>query len=154
MYRFAMSLLSQSADAEDVVQEVMIKCWEDIVDPEKIENIEAFSMKMIRNKSLDKLKKKGRNYLQIVDQYNLSTEVSDPYEVTREREAISRIKDIMELLPEKQKSVIALRDIEGYSYNEISETLNMDMSQVKVYLHRARNYIREQMIKIENYGIS
>lgn len=154
MYRFAMSLLSQNADAEDVVQDVMIKCWEEIDDPKKIKNIEAFSMKMIRNKSLDKLKRKGRNYLQIVDQYELNTNGSDPFEVTRQREAMSRIRDIMELLPEKQRSVIALRDIEGYTYNDISETLNMDLNQVKINLHRARTYIREQMIKFENYGIS
>ena len=149
-----MTFLSTGADAEDVVQDVMIKCWEDINDVNEIENIEAFSMRMTRNKSLDKLKKKGRNYLQVVEQYDLKADIDDPYEKTRQKEAISKIKDIMELLPQKQRSVISLRDVEGYSYNEIAEMLEMNMEQVKVNLHRARKYVREQLIKINSYGIS
>ncbi|MEM7162110.1 MAG: RNA polymerase sigma factor [Bacteroidota bacterium] len=153
LFRFAQSFVSRE-DAEDVVQDVMIKCWEDIDRPQQIDNIEAFSMKMVRNKSLDKLKKKGRNYLQVVDQYQLHSREKDPHEKTGESETISKIKDIISLLPQKQRNVINLRDIEGYSYNEIAETLEMSTDQVKVNLHRARVYVREQMKKINAYGIS
>ena len=153
LYRFAKSFVCE-ADAEDVVQDVMIKCWEDIDDPKSISNIEAFSMKMVRNKSLDKLKKKGRHYLQVVDQYDLSSESKDPFEKTKENEAISKIRDIIRLLPQKQRNVISLRDVEGYSYKEIGEMLDMTVDQVKVNLHRARTYVRSQMQKINEYGIS
>ncbi len=153
LFRFAQSFVCRE-DAEDVVQDVMIKCWEDIEDPNNIDNMEAFSMKMVRNKSLDKLKKKGRNYLQVVDQYNLSSGTKNPYEETKEKESISQIRDIIQLLPQKQKNVILLRDIEGYSYNEIGETLDLSIDQVKVNLHRARTYVRKQMVKINEYGLS
>ena len=153
LFRFAQSFVCKE-DAEDVVQDVMVKCWEDIENPEKIENMEAFSMRMVRNKSLDKLKKKGRNYLQVVEQYNLSSATKNPYEATKEKESMNQIRDIILLLPQKQRNVIQLRDIEGYSYNEIGETLEMSVDQVKVNLHRARVYVREQMTKINAYGLS
>jgi RNA polymerase sigma-70 factor (ECF subfamily) len=56
-------------------------------------------------------------------------------------------------LPEKQRQVIHLRDIEGYSYNEICEILELDMNQVKVNLFRARNAVREKLTKMNAYGL-
>ncbi len=152
LYRFAMSFLKMQADAEDVVQDVMIKCWETIREPNKIENIEAFSMTMVRNKSLDKLKKKGRNYLQVAEQFELASSSASPFEKTVESETISRIQTLIKTLPENQRSVIVLRDVEGFSYEEISEILDMNLSQVKVNLHRGRKQVRTQMIEINSYG--
>ncbi|MBY0435019.1 MAG: RNA polymerase sigma factor, partial [Cyclobacteriaceae bacterium] len=64
-----------------------------------------------------------------------------------------RIEDLMAVLPEKQRQVMHLRDIEGYSYQEIVEILEIDMSQVKVNLFRARNTVREKLQKINAYGL-
>ena len=66
---------------------------------------------------------------------------------------MKRIGELMATLPEKQRQVMHLRDIEGYSYQEICEILEIDMSQVKVSLFRARNAVREQLQKINAYGI-
>jgi RNA polymerase sigma-70 factor (ECF subfamily) len=59
----------------------------------------------------------------------------------------------MTALPEKQRQVMHLRDVEGYSYNEICDILELDMSQVKVNLFRARNAVREKLIKLNAYGL-
>jgi RNA polymerase sigma-70 factor (ECF subfamily) len=66
---------------------------------------------------------------------------------------MQKIKQMIAALPEKQRQVIHLRDVEGYSYQEICEILELDMSQVKVNLFRARNAVREQMTKIDAYGL-
>ncbi|HCW09182.1 MAG TPA: RNA polymerase sigma factor, partial [Cytophagales bacterium] len=61
--------------------------------------------------------------------------------------------ELMTSLPDKQRQVMHLRDIEGYSYNEISEILELDMNQVKVNLFRARNAVREKLLKLNAYGL-
>ncbi len=109
-------------------------------------------MTMVRNKSLDKLKKKGRNYLQVAEQFELASSSASPFEKTVESETISRIQTLIKTLPENQRSVIVLRDVEGFSYEEISEILDMNLSQVKVNLHRGRKQVRTQMIEINSYG--
>ena len=148
-----MSFLKMQADAEDVVQEVMIKCWESIKEPSKIENMEAFSMTLVRNKSLDKLKKKGRRYQDISEGFSLSSSGANPYEETAEKDAVKSIKKFITELPEKQRTVIILRDIEGFSYDEIAKILDMSLSLVKVNLHRGRKQVRTQMMELENHGI-
>ncbi|MCB0851808.1 MAG: RNA polymerase sigma factor, partial [Bacteroidetes bacterium] len=71
LYRFALAYLDE-ANAKDIVQEVMLSAWEKIQDPRSVNNIEAWCMTLTRNKSLNMLKKKGRTYLQISEQYDLS----------------------------------------------------------------------------------
>ena len=66
---------------------------------------------------------------------------------------MQRINQLIASLPEKQRQVIHLRDVEGYSYNEICEILELDMNQVKVNLFRARNAVREKLMKINAYGL-
>ena len=153
MYRFAMSFLKIQADAEDVVQDVMIKCWETIRDPKEIKSIEAFGMTLVRNKSLDKLKKKGRNYTEVSEQYDLASASASPLDETVISDSVQRIRSLISNLPEAQRSVIVLRDMEGFTYDEISQVLGIKVNQVKVYLHRARKQVRTQMIKTESYGV-
>ncbi len=148
-----MSFLKMQADAEDVVQEVLIKCWEVIKDSDKIDNMEAFSMTMVRNKSLDRLKKKGRRYEEVSEQYDLASSSASPLEKTVELESVRQVKSFIKRLPEGQRSVITLRDIEGYSYDEICKILGMNMSQVKVNLHRGRKQVRTSMMELNNYGV-
>jgi len=153
MFRFAMSFLKMQAEAEDVVQDVMIKCWETIKDPNSIDNMEAFGMTLIRNKSLDKLKKKGRNYLQVNEVFDLASSGLSPDEKAIESDTVGRIKTLMNNLPEAQRSVVILRDIEGFSYDEIAKIQGITLQSVKVNLHRGRKKIREQLIQIESYGV-
>ncbi len=153
MFRFAMSFLKLKHDAEDVVQDVMIKCWETIKEPASIENIEAFSMTLVRNKSLDKLKKKGRRYDEITEKFELSAAQETPYQKAEQKDMLTQMRGLIEKLPENQRSVLVLRDIEGFSYDEISEILDMNMGQVKINLHRGRKQVRTQLLEIQSYGL-
>lgn len=153
LFRFAFSYLKNEDDAKDVVQDVMISSWEDIADVSEIRNIEAWCMTLVKNRALDRLKRKGRNYLQVVDQHQLFSAEADPLQKTMERENHSRIKGIIARLPEKQREVINLRDIEQFSYNEIAEILEIELNHVKVLLHRARMQVRTELQKVHEYGI-
>jgi len=153
LFRYALSLLKDSADSEDIVQEVFMRLWQKRSDLVNIKNIEAWSMTMTRNLTLDKLKAKKlefRNLSRIEDE---SIKNSGADELVEQAEAIEGIKKLINSLSEKQKQVIMLRDIEGYSYQEIGEIIGIDQNLVKVTLFRARENVRKKLLKTDQYGL-
>ena len=150
LYRFALRITGDSVEAEDVVQEVFIKVWNLRDDMVEVQNHEAYCMTLTRNLSLDKIKSKHRRTVEIGDALQISDYNSTPYEAIEKNDALSRIKKWMNELPEKQRLTMHLRDIEGLTYDEIAENLEISMAQVKVNLHRARQFIREKMLESEN----
>jgi len=154
LFRFALSYLRVEADAKDLVQEVMMNAWERIPDPQSIKNMEAWCMTLTRNKALNMLKRKGRHTIQLEDQFDLSSSEATPLQKTESQESVNKIHKIIASLPVAQREVISLRDIEGYSYKEIADILQLEMNHVKVLLFRARKQVKEQLIRVHNYGIS
>jgi RNA polymerase sigma-70 factor (ECF subfamily) len=153
MYRFALSFLKDEDESKDVVQEVMMKLWESRNDLSEIKNIEAWCMTLTRNKSLDMLKRVGKKRsesLEISHEPNHSTS-DTPLKVYAAKEAIARVKKLTEELPEKQKTAFTLREIEGYSYLEICDIMDINMSQCKVNLFRARTALKEKLQADYNY---
>ena len=154
LFRFAFRLLGSSEEAKDVVQEVFIKVWNGREQLDEIQNLEAWCMRITKNLSLDRLRQQQRR---VTDSLEKGAQVQhhdlSPLENTEMNESIKRIGDLMAVLPEKQRQVMHLRDIEGYSYQEICEIMEIDMSQVKVNLFRARNSVREKLQKINMYGL-
>jgi RNA polymerase sigma factor, sigma-70 family len=154
LFRFAFRLLGSSEEAKDVVQEVMIKVWNGREQMAEIQNMEAWCMRITKNLSLDRLRMKQRRATgPLEDGMEIRQEGLTPHERTEVHENMNRINQFISALPEKQRQVIHLRDIEGYSYNEICDILELDMNQVKVNLFRARNAVREKLVKINAYGL-
>ncbi len=154
LFRFAFRLLGSSDEAKDVVQEVFIKLWNGRDQLEGIENMEAWCMRITKNLSLDRIRQQQRRQTDSMEKtMELKQTALSPHESTELLESMKRINDLIAILPEKQRQVMHLRDIEGYSYNEICEILELDMSQVKVNLFRARNAVREKLQKINAYGL-
>ena len=154
LFRFAYRLLGSSDDAKDVVQEVFIKVWNGREQLNEIQNLEAWCMRITKNMSLDRLRQQQRRPTDPLENgMSVHHETMSPLEKTEMGESMKRIEDLMAVLPEKQRQVMHLRDIEGYSYQEIVEILEIDMSQVKVNLFRARNTVREKLQKINAYGL-
>ncbi|MBS1489743.1 MAG: RNA polymerase sigma factor [Bacteroidetes bacterium] len=153
LYRFAFRLLGSREEAKDVVQDVMIKVWYGR-DLAEVQNMEAWCMRITKNLSLDRLRSRQRKGTHSLEN---SAEVQQdeltPHEKTEQNESMKRIDQLMATLPDKQRQVMHLRDVEGYSYNEIGEILELDMNQVKVNLFRARNAVREKLIKLNAYGL-
>jgi RNA polymerase sigma-70 factor (ECF subfamily) len=153
LYRFAFRLLGNSEEAKDVVQETMIKVWNGR-DLAEVQNMEAWCMRIAKNLSLDKLRSKQRKTTDSMSaSFDIAHESLSPLEKTELTESMKRINELMTTLPEKQRQVMHLRDVEGYSYNEICDIMELDMSQVKVNLFRARNAVREKLIKLNAYGL-
>lgn len=153
LYRFALRMLGTSAEAEDVVQEVFIKAWtkrEKLVD---YQNVEAWCMKVTKNMSLDVLKSKHRKFQLNKTEQDVMASTVTPDRQVELADMQTYIHQIIDSLPEKQKQVVQLRDIEGYSYQEIAEMMEISLSQVKVNLFRARDKVRKQLIKAESYGL-
>jgi RNA polymerase sigma factor (sigma-70 family) len=154
LFRFALSFLGSEEEAKDVVQEVFIRVWNSREQMGEIQNWEAWCMRITRNLSLDRIRSIARRQTQPIEKsYGVLHEAPTPHESAEVLESMGRITDLINSLPEKQRQVIHLRDVEGYSYNEICEILELDMNQVKVNLFRARNAVREKLIKINAYGL-
>lgn len=155
LYRFAFRLLGNNEEAKDVVQEVFIKVWNGREQLDQIQNMEAWCMRITKNLSLDRLRQQQRRPTDSIEKgMHISNDGLSPAESTELSESMKRIGELMAGLPEKQRQVMHLRDIEGYSYNEICEILEIDMSQVKVSLFRARNAVRERLQKMDAYGLA
>ncbi len=154
LFRFALRFLGNEDEAKDVVQEVLIKVWNGREQMNEVQNWEAWCMRITRNLSLDRIRSLSRRQTQSIDEvFNIREHDLTPYETTEQKESMQSISLLIASLPEKQRQVIHLRDIEGYSYNEICEVLELDMNQVKVNLFRARTAVREKLIKINAYGL-
>jgi len=153
LYRFAYRIVGNGAEAEDVVQEVMIKLWKQREKLHEYNNIEAWCIRMTKNLSIDKTRSKHYRVGIIPEGFDISSDHNNPHEVTETQDTMQRIKNMMNNLPTKQREVMHMRDIEGLSYKEIEAQLEIPMNQVKVYLFRARKFIKSQLINSDSYGL-
>jgi RNA polymerase sigma-70 factor (ECF subfamily) len=150
LFRFAFSMIRNVQEAEDIVQDVMVRIWSKKEEWDQWQSMEAYCMMAARNACLDHLRKKGIQTIgDGVNREIMSTD-KDPYEKIMNKETGIRIRKWMDALPEKQQQVVRLREVEGFSYNEIAEVLHLSLDQVKVNLFRARNAIKNSIIKEES----
>jgi RNA polymerase sigma-70 factor, ECF subfamily len=149
LFRFSLRIVNDATEAEDIVQEVFINLWKNREHICQISNVEAWCMTATRNLSIDKLRSKHKRVDGIKPGFDLQDKAPDPYRQTVTNDIIGLVKKMMEQLPEKQKHIMHLRDIEGLSYQEIAGALELSLDQVKVNLFRARKAIRAQLLKYE-----
>jgi len=152
LYRLALGITLHTAEAEDVVQDTMLRAWERREEWPQIQNIEAWLTQICRNLALDRKQKMSR-----ITPLSTSAQGEPAATATTskfEGEAmIALLARLMAQLPSPQDDIVRLRDIEGFSYREIAEKLNLSETQVRVYLHRGRQRLREQYTRIQNYGL-
>lgn len=154
LFRFALRFLGNEEEAKDVVQDVFIKVWNGRHEMKEIQNWEAWCMRVTRNLSLDRIRLMTRKSTRPLEEsFDLHHADLSPLESAEMGESMTRITQMIAALPEKQRQIIHLRDVEGYSYQEICDILELDMNQVKVNLFRARNAVRERMTKIDAHGL-
>jgi RNA polymerase sigma-70 factor (ECF subfamily) len=151
LYRFAAGILKDSHEAEDVVQDIFLKLWNMRDRMEEINNINAFAYRMTRNVCLDKLKSRRIKYYDNAGPGIPEPIVNDPdpESLVEMRDSADQVRILISNLPEQQKAIIHLRDIDGYSYEEISEIMSMEVNTIRVALSRARRSVRESLIKIQ-----
>lgn len=155
LYRLALRITLNPAEAEDIVQDTMIKVWNRRERWEEIESIEAFCLTICRNLALDRNRKADNQTAQLseVNDPPDHSYASDPEEQTVQQDRLQLVRKLIEQLPEKQRSCIWLRDIEGKAYKEIAEVMGINEQQVKVNIFRARQAIRQKYLETERYGL-
>ncbi len=151
LYRIAFRRLKNKQDAEDVVQDVFLKLFSKKLKKEDINSTKAYAIKSAINRSLDMIKRKGRIYEELSEASKVTKIQESPLNILTVNDSYLSAKKAMNNLPEMQKKVIELRDIEELSYAEIAETLDLNMNQVKVYLHRGRKQLKLKLSKKELY---
>jgi RNA polymerase sigma-70 factor (ECF subfamily) len=155
LYRLALRITLNPAEAEDVVQDTMLKVWNRREQWDEIESMEAFCLTICRNLALDR-NKKADNQTAPLDDVTEPPDrsyASNPEEQTVQRDRIQLVRQLIEQLPEKQRTCIWLRDIEGKAYKEIAQMMDISEQQVKVNIFRARQAIRQKYLETESYGL-
>lgn len=149
LYRMALRITMNAADAEDVVQETMMKVWNRRDQWNQIDSIEAFCLTICRNLSLDKVRRMDNQTQSLDAAYDPKDHgvASNPEEQAIQSDRIRLVRQMISQLPEKQRSCMQLRDMEGKSYKDIATILNITEEQVKVNIFRARQTIREKFKK-------
>ena len=152
LYRLALRITLDSAEAEDIVQETLIKVWDRRESWTSIDNIEAFCFTICRNKALDYVRSVSSRNESLDSSQNERPDTSyTPSQQTVVNDQMAMVRHIVDSLPEKQKSCIQLRDFEGKAYKEIARLLDMTEEQVKINIFRGREAIKEKFVKMNDF---
>ena len=153
LYRFASRLLEDQEEAQDAVQEVFVKLWNLRSRLDTINSLEAFAMKVTKNYCLDRIK--ARRTVSLEKTQNLYFSADQSAEVEKDvelKDEVSYIKRLIDTLPAQQKMIIQMRDIEGYDFEEIEQSLDLTVNTIRVNLSRARKRIKEMYLNSTNNG--
>ncbi len=147
LFRFAKSILQNGDAAQDAVQDLNLKLWEKRKMLDQVENVPAFAMRSMRNLCLDVLRKNK-------DEVELPAEVEynepNPHLQIERRDMVKQVKDLIDGLPELQRTIIRMRDVEGMEIGEIAFVTSLTENAVTVNLSRARQRIREKILFEQN----
>ena len=151
LYRLARRFLISSDEAQDAVQEVFLKLWKNKEAIKKYRSPEAFAYTMTKNYCLDRLKSKQASNLKLVHtNFENRTDLEQHIEA---KDGVSLLFKLMETLPEQQKVILHLRDVEQLSFSEIAKITNTSQANVRVALSRARKKIKGLLLKQYNHGV-
>jgi len=151
LFRLAKTMLQNNEDAEDALQEIYMKLWKNNEIIEDLKNPEAYAMKVMKNFCLDKLKSRKNKHMVELKEHEMEKENITPFSMV----SFDNLKDLMlklfSTLPEQQRMIIHMRDIEHYTYQEIEEVTGMHVNAIRVNLSRARKNVKGNYLKIRSY---
>lgn len=154
MFRLALRITLNRAEAEDVTQDILLRVWEQRESLGELRSLEAYVLTAVRNLALDRVAKTDNANVSLD---GVQTDAFDsaprPDEDMEQQESLKRVREIMNGLPEAQRTALQLREIEGHSYRETADIMNVSEANVKVLIFRARQAVKNKIDKIENYGL-
>lgn len=138
-------MLKDAQEAEDATQEAFVKLWnnQDRIDPDKVK---PWLMKVTRNGCLDRLRRRRESVE--FDESHMATDNNGPMQGASDSEIGAWLKRAIGGLKEPYRSLVVLRDVNQHSYEEVAGMLELNLAQVKTYLHRARKQLREQLAEV------
>ena len=153
LFRLALRITLNRAEAEDIVQDALIKVWNKRDEWKQWESIEAYCFTVTRNLSIDRMQKKENQTVELSPAEEETMDYTNPHESMVNNEQLALVYEMMNRLPEKQSTVMHLRDIEGKSYKAIAALMGLTEEQVKINLFRARQKVKQWFTKIDKYGL-
>jgi len=154
LLRYALHILQNEEEAKDVLQDTFLKLWQKREELSAVENLDAFAMRMIRNRCLDVIRGRRTVSVETINKANLPEEGESESNHLEDADSVVLVKQIIAGLPEMQRIVIQLRDIEQLEYEEIAEATQLNENAIRVNLSRARKKVRDEILKFQNYGIT
>ena len=153
LYRLALRITMSHEDAEDIVQDTLMKVWNRRESLEGIENIEAYMTTICRNLALDRMRRADQGNVSLEEEPTDVAHTNTPAEKMIMNDRIETVRKLINQLPEKQRTCMQLRDVEGKAYKEIATLLDITEQQVKINIFRARQTIKQEYLKQEEYGL-
>lgn len=144
MYAEAVSLLHSRSEAEDAVQDVYVRLWERRGELRRISNPAAYAMTTTRNHCISILNATTRHHAQQLEAANVTAGIErhDPHDEIESRDRIGKVFEVIGSLPDNQRQVITMHDLEGYTNEEIQRQTGFSTDNVRQLLSRARKAIR------------
>lgn len=152
VFRLAKRLLVSTEEAEDATQEVLVRLWNNRNKLGGYTSVEALAMTITKNYCLDQLKSKRATEMRIVHS-NFTDREAGLQQQAEDRDSWNWVEKIIATLPEQQRMIVQMRDIEEYEFEDIAKIMDMNETAVRVALSRARKVIREELLKKHSYGI-
>ncbi len=146
LYFVALKLLADEQDAEDAVQEALLKLWAARTSFLVHENPNAFAITVLKNQCLDKLRL--RKNVESIENQTMCVENENPHLLLERKNENEIIRRIINRLPQLQQLIITMKDVEEYEVDEIAEIIGTSTEAVRMNLSRARKKVREEFLKI------
>lgn len=153
LFRLAQMFLRNREEAEDAIQDVFLRLWTNRQQLESYQSVEALAVQMTKNLCLDRLKShRKQKTSNETDMVAMQAADVSPYRQVENSDSAGLMHRLIGELPEQQKLVLHLRDVEEYTLEEIEEVTGLSNANIRTILSRARQKLRENYLKAENYG--
>lgn len=152
LLQISLRLMEDGADAEDIVQEVLLRLWNIRSRLEAYRSVEALAVQVTKNLAIDRIRVRRRPEGE-VEQLALGSDMKNPAEQLEERDAAACIRRLIDRLPPLQQTIVRMKDVEGYEIAEIAAITGTAPEAIRVNLSRARKKIREQYILLNKSKI-
>ncbi len=148
LLRFAGCFLNNGEDARDAVQDVLLKLWEKRDTLDTVNNLGAYAMQVTRNLCLDRIRASRSMSENLPGELTLAGKTEELPDRSEWEDTAGWLLKLMNRLPEQQKSVIFLRDVEQMEYDQIAAITGLELNNLRVTLSRARKQVRDELIKL------
>lgn len=151
LFRVALRITLDRPEAEDVVEDTLVKVWERRASLSEVENLELYCLTICRNLALDRAQSLRAQHLSLDDTHEATDHTPLPDEQMEQQQRLQLVQQLFERLPEKQRTALQLRDIEGKTYQQVAEVMHITEADVKVTLHRARMSLKAQLTELKGH---
>lgn len=149
LFRYAYKMVEDKDEAEDIVQETLLRLWSKREQLTEVSNPIGLAMQISKNICIDKLRSRHPTY--DMEEHPVLTHDQTPYTYAEVNDSVNIIKQIIERLPGLQQRIIRMRDIEGFELKEIAEITGTTIAAITVNLSRARKKVRDEYMKYNRF---